>query len=136
MNKIITILAVATIITGCSSKEPLSREERYQNSPIPESSRTMQEIYDNHSGAKVNAENTQILRRSATWAELSNDPYTLNNTGRADFRKLPNPKLYIYFAPSLTKEDRMPRPGWMSEFNMYSKPEYALPGEVSLEAGR
>lgn len=136
MKKLLTILALIAL-SGCSSTQP-NDKDRYADSPIPESSKSMDEIYrEIGSGGGFNGTSTYDAtealtpKRKPTWEELSVEPYTLNNTVKTEFRKLDNPTLYIYYPPSLTKEDRVPRPGWMTEFKMYDKDEYALPGEVN-----
>lgn len=142
IKQILTITFIA-IITGCSSNEQPTKEELYENSPIPRSEYTMKEIYESRrsSGVRTDqkietSEGRFVNKRPATWEETRINPYVLNETSKANFKKLYNPTITIFFMPSLTKEDRMPRPAWMSEFSLYDKDEYALPGEVSLSEGQ
>lgn len=141
---LIGLSVVITILTGCSNSEYKTREERYEDSVIPKSSQTMKEIYDNRgvssnqsqgSGMPTQYAGYMVNKRPTTDAEVSVSPYTVNNAGKTSFRKLPNPTIYMYIFPTLTKEDRLPRPGWITEFSMYERDEYALPGEVSLVEG-
>lgn len=46
------------------------------------------------------------------------------------FPTLPNPGLVMYVFPHLAGEEKMPVPGYATSFSMYSKTEFALPGEV------
>lgn len=147
MNKsIFTIVLSTTILmlSGCSNSDYKTREERYEDSVIPRSSHTMKEIYDNRGSSSnesqgdampVNYAGYMVNKRPAIDAEVSVSPYTVNNAGKTSFRTLPNPTIYMYIFPTLTKEDRLPRPGWITEFKMYDRDEYALPGEVSITEG-
>ncbi|MBD0788037.1 hypothetical protein HUO09_16915 [Vibrio sp. Y2-5] len=130
------------VLSGCSSpNEFQTEEELYQDSVIPKSEHTMKEIYENRGSTGNQTEGqgmpTQyagymVNKRPASDYEVGLSPYTVSNTAQAHFHFLPNPVIYMYILPSLTKEDRLPRPGWVTEFHMYDKDEYALPGETSL----
>lgn len=50
------------------------------------------------------------------------------------FPTLPNPMMVMYVFPHLAGEEKMPVPGYATSFSMYSKTEFALPGEVSQQA--
>ncbi len=39
----------------------------------------------------------------------------------------------MYVFPHLAGEEKMPVPGYATSFSMYSKTEFALPGEVSQQ---
>jgi len=140
---IMTVIAI-TALSGCTNTEYKTRDERYDDSVIPKSSKTMKEIFDGHSSAGNQSQGTgmpdrnvgyMVNKRPATGRELALSPYTTNHAGHSSFQTLPNPTIYMYILPTLTKEDRLPRPGWMTEFKMYDRDEYALPGEVSLVEG-
>lgn len=142
---IVFTAVIVSVISGCSSKtEYKTREERYEDSVIPRSTYTMKEIYENRSSASnttngdgmpVDYAGYMVNKRPASDAEVSVSAYTVNNAGQSSFRTLPNPTIYMYVFPTLTKEDRLPRPGWVTEFKMYDRDEYALPGEVSFTEG-
>lgn len=144
-NIFITLSITLTILSGCSNSEYKTREERYDDSVIPRSERTIKQIYEDHSAGGVNqsqgsgmpSQNSgyMVNKRPATDLEVSVKPYTINETGRSSFRTLTNPTIYMFVLPTLTKKDRLPRPGWMTEFKMYDRDEYALPGEMSLVEG-
>lgn len=138
MNSKYLSALLVLLLAGCASDGKPTKEERYADSPIPESDKTMSEMYaELGSGSSLSQQPTYdateslVPVRKPTWEELSVNPYTLNNTVKTNFETLPNPTMYIYFPPSLSKGDRIPKPGWMSEFKMYEKDEYALPGEVN-----
>ncbi|EMY6611308.1 MULTISPECIES: hypothetical protein [Vibrio] len=142
IRKLLFSIAVLSLF-GCSSKpEPKTEAELYAESPIPLSEKTMKEIYqsrgidNNNVGYLERADGRYVNKRPATWEETRINPYVVNQTGQSNFKKLANPTITIFFMPSLTKEDRMPRPAWMTEFSMYDRDEYALPGEESLTDGQ
>ncbi len=105
-------------ITGCS--EPLV---------IPESGVNTLDVYEQHVGSSNNA--------AKMFRELQNDRrdlygYTRNASNEIEglFPKLPNPELVMYVYPHLTAKKR-PVPGYATQFSMYEKDEYALPGEIA-----
>ncbi|EKO3611937.1 TIGR03751 family conjugal transfer lipoprotein [Vibrio metschnikovii] len=126
------VLIAVLALSGCSTTV------KEKSSIIPESEYSMKDIYDHqgrpnsHQEARFHPERN-VMVRPATSEELSINAYGVNLVNeRPEFRKLPNPTLYIYFAPKLTSDGRMPVPAWMSEFKMYDRDEYALPGEMSF----
>lgn len=52
------------------------------------------------------------------------------------FPRLPNPTLVLYVFPHLVGNERVPVPGYATTFQLYAKPEYALPGELNEPAMR
>lgn len=121
-----SLVAVALTLVGCAGSD---------GKVIPDSTYTMEEVYENkRQQAKVDQTRVrEVMRRPATASELSVNPYTLNNTPRSDFRLLPNPTLFMFVAPRLSMQNRSPVPGYMTEFKLYERDEYALPGEINLE---
>ncbi|ENM5835550.1 TIGR03751 family conjugal transfer lipoprotein [Vibrio metoecus] len=118
-------------IAGCGTT--VSEKE----SIIPKAEYTMKDIFDNKgipSERAVSLQNVKtVVRRQATESELLISSYNVNGINeKPTFKKLPNPTLYLYFAPKLTSDGRMPVPAWMTEFPMYDRDEYALPGELNL----
>ena len=112
-----------------------------KNKIIPQSEYTMKEVYDNRGAVTKEAleekketqqEVIQLqMRPMAGNQDMS--VYELNNVqSKSDVKKLPNPTLYLYFPAKISKVDGLPIPAWMSEFKMYDKDEYALPGEQLL----
>ena len=50
------------------------------------------------------------------------------------FPRLPNPTLVMYIFPHLSGSERTPVLGYVTTFPFYETVEYALPGEVPMEA--
>ena len=46
------------------------------------------------------------------------------------FPRLPNPDVFIYVAPHLATESRLPVPGYTTAVPLYDRVEYALPGDA------
>ncbi|WP_428775697.1 hypothetical protein [Vibrio sp.] len=128
----LTLSAVlCALLLGCSSSDGVSKKDQI----IPPSDATMKEVFDSKGRPEESTGNQvmQVLRRPANQNELALDAYQTNGINhKPSFRRLPNPTLYIYFAPSLSKDGGMPIPAWMSEFKMYDRDQYALPGELNL----
>lgn len=125
------LVALILTLTGCSSSQSESEPI------IPKSDVSMKDIYDNRgrpdASHSKDLSKVSVIKRPATEYEMSISAYDVNGVGeRPQFRKLPNPTLYIYFPPKLTSDGRMPIPAWMTEFKMYDRDEYALPGELNL----
>ncbi|MGR5296820.1 hypothetical protein ACPV5U_24400 [Vibrio mediterranei] len=130
MVRLASTLLFVALLMGCGTTVSEKKEI------IPESEKSMKEVYDEHGLASAaNNQNTgrKVISRPATAYEMSADAYRVNQVNnRPKFRKLPNPTLYIYFAPTLSKDGRMPIPAWMTEFQMFDRDEYALSGEINL----
>lgn len=47
------------------------------------------------------------------------------------FKTLPNPTMYMFVAPHLAADSQVPIPGYLTEFRMWERDHYALPGEIS-----
>ena len=124
----VAVITLIMLITGCGTT--VGKKEQI----IPPSELSMKDVYDKHGTGVSGASQTAklVVSRPANGTELSLDAYQQNRLNeRPTFRKLPNPTIYIYFAPTLSKDGRMPIPAWMTEFQMYDKDEYALPGELN-----
>lgn len=120
-------LISSTLLMGCSS-----------GSNLPKSGVTTEEVYysSDNSTENNNHSANQVLWRSSTDYERSEvDVYTLHNSPRVPYQTLVNPTVYFYVPPKLSETDRVPIPGYFSEFKMYEKEEYALPGERNLSNG-
>lgn len=129
--KPIALCVVATLITGCSSKEGL----------IPTPDQTMQEVYDQAMGATSQGrvlDQRSVLRRSLKEAESDYSDFvrTESTQLQAKFSLLPNPVMYMFVAPHLSTADGVPVPGYLTEFKLFTQDHYALPGEVSLNIGQ
>ncbi|PCF94083.1 TIGR03751 family conjugal transfer lipoprotein [Vreelandella nigrificans] len=49
----------------------------------------------------------------------------------SQFSRLPNPDLVMYVFPHLAGADPVPIPGYSTVFTLYSRPQYAMPGETA-----
>lgn len=128
--KLCTAVSLISLIVGCTS-----------SSHVPKSGITVEEVYygDTESdsfynpNSKLGSTNNMVPWRPTTNYERSEtDVYTLHNSPRVPYRMLPNPTIYIYVPPKLSKKERIPIPGYFSEFKLMTKDEFALPGEVNL----
>ena len=99
-------------LTGCAANK------------IPESSRTMADIY---AGDTANARLTREINNGAKDLVGSTREAATELTTR--FPQVPNPTLTLYVFPHLTK-DGLPIPGYITEFSMYASAPFALPGET------
>ncbi|WP_199438341.1 hypothetical protein [Vibrio owensii] len=115
------VLALFALV-GCTSGS-------VKNRIIPESEKTLKEVYSDKINVSASIEGLTALKRKPTQEELGFDPYLQTGADKVKYRKIPNPTLFIYFPPSVSGDSRMPTPGWMTEIKMYDRDEYALPGE-------
>lgn len=113
------LLSINTLgLTGCS--DPMV---------IPESGMNTLDVYQQHVGTSDMP--IKMFR------EVQNDRRDLYGYTREAsteiqglFPKLPNPELVLYVYPHFTSKQR-PVPGYSTQFSMYEKDEYALPGEIA-----
>lgn len=121
-------------ISGCASDGQI----------IPKSEHTMNEIYNdqffknsndisNMEARRNNFSGASVVKRPATKLESSMNPYLLHDTRKTDFQKLPNPTIYMFVAPKITKSDRVPVPAFITEYPLYERDEWAEYGELNLE---
>ncbi|MEZ8987888.1 hypothetical protein AB4571_02205 [Vibrio breoganii] len=124
--KCLLVVLCASLMAACSSGAK-------KNQIIPESDVTVKEVMQRTSGGGAGQVSARgVLVRPASEAELLQVNHVVNHVGHASYRLLPNPTLHIYFAPQIESKGGMPKPAWMSEFKMYDRDHYALPGELSL----
>lgn len=105
-------------LTGCS--EPMV---------IPESGMNTLDVYQQHVGT---ADMPVKMYREVLNNRRDLYGYTRNSSNEIEglFPKLPNPELVLYVFPHLSGKNR-PIPGYATQFSMYEKDEYALPGEIA-----
>jgi len=111
---------------ACSSKDNI----------IPTPEYTMREVYERHMGAM--GEGALMDKRSLLRRDMNEDDIDLSEYVRTEktaleskFRLLPNPILYMFVHPHLASDSEIPIPGYLTEFKMYERDHYALPGEIS-----
>ena len=117
MNLIRVASAFALVITlaACAANK------------IPESSRTMADIY-------VGADGGTQVNRGINDGEADLSGYTRDAASevRQLFPRLPNPTLVLYVFPHLTP-DGLPVPGYATAFDLYPSAPFALPGELTQD---
>ena len=154
VHAVLPILISGLVLGGCSTtKEKL----------LPQHGLTMLEIYEGHldrvGQGSVRPSGTQqtdcedpgnceapavpdlIQARAELAARTADRQYVelvgytrqVHNEIEVLFPTLPNPTLLMYVFPHLAGEEKMPIPGYATSFSMYSKTEFALPGEVSQQ---
>lgn len=88
----------------------------------------MKEIYEGHTQTQ------QIQRPLRPIGPYDSEPRHYSRDARneieAIFPKLPNPTLIMYVYPHLAGPSQVPIPGYSTQFTLYEKTEYALPGEA------
>lgn len=127
--RILTVVLTAisiSLLSACATKDTMI--------PVPEED--MKTVYDKHMqgmGDGKLIDNRSMLRRPMLEGdvELSDYVRTEKNQLQARFKMIPNPTMYMFVAPHLATEDSVPIPGYITEFKMWEKDNYALPGEIS-----
>lgn len=120
-----TVLVLVTL-AGCSSKDAM----------LPQPDQTMQDVYNTTMGSTGEGklmDERSALRRSLTESDVDYSGYvrTEANQLQSKFKLLPNPTLYMFVAPHLSTADGVPVPGYLTEFKLYTRDHYALPGEIN-----
>lgn len=121
-------ISVASALSGCSSKGDV----------IPQPEQTMNDVYYKAMGGFGEAslmDKRSVLRRSMVESDTDYSNYvrTESTQLQSKFSLLPNPTMYMFVAPHLSTADGVPVPGYLTEFKLYTKDHYALPGEVNLD---
>lgn len=122
------IVILISLISACASKDDII--------PVPKQS--MLSVYNSHMNGTNNGalyETRSILRRPLTENDMVLSDYVRTETNqlRSKFKMLPNPILYMFVAPHLSELNKVPVPGYLTEFRMWSSDNYALPSEISLQ---
>ena len=126
LKSISLVIIATTFMLGCTtSKDAL----------IPPTDTNMRSVYNEHMGGGVNGkslEERMALRRPILENEVNLSPYsrTESNQLKSAFSFIPNPVLVMYVAPHLATSSEVPIPGYVTQFRMYEKDNYALPHEV------
>lgn len=131
-KSIFICLTAVALVTGCTtSKDAL----------IPPSDKNMRQVYSEHMGKGVNgnaADERMAFRRPLIEDEVSLAEYLLTEANQLSsaFPFIPNPVLVMYVAPHLATNSEVPIPGYVTQFRMYEKDNYALPHEVITYRGK
>lgn len=126
MRKPIMAAAVALIsLAGCASKDDI----------IPKSEKTGAEVYYEFMGQQEGRDLRIYTTPQIMGASPNLDAYVLHNTPNPGYQLLPNPTLYLFVPAHMSARDRVPVPAYITEFKMFERDEYALPGEVMANMG-
>lgn len=122
----VTLLALG-VLGGCSSKDAM----------LPQPDQTMQDVFYSAMGSTGEGklmDERSALRSSLTESDADFSGYvrTEANQLQSKFQLLPNPTLYMFVAPHLSTADGAPIPGYLTEFKLYTRDHYALPGEINV----
>jgi conjugative transfer region lipoprotein (TIGR03751 family) len=131
-------LAAASLLAGCSITGP-------RHSPISNVTQGSPTVLDIYRGQGVTSQSDPghpapraLLRRQAPLRPVAvGDDDTQRYWSalepmRQRFARLPNPDLVMVVFPHLSA-GQYPVPGYVTVFPMYTRTEYALPGEVRLD---
>lgn len=115
-----------SLLAGCANKEAM----------IPTPERDMQTVYREHMqgvGDGKLLDTRSLLRRPLQESDVDLSQYvrTEKTQLQAKFPKIPNPTLYMFVGPHLAADTQVPIPGYITEFKMWEREHYALPGEQS-----
>lgn len=125
----LVLVWTSVLVTGCASTK---------ESVLPQDGPTMKAIYDQHMVGVQRSNHRQTIggqplpnsgieHYQGFVREAANEIDTV-------FPRLPNPTLVMYIFPHLSGSERTPVPGYVTTFPFYETVEYALPGEVAMEA--
>lgn len=125
--KLIALVSSLAVLCGCASKDAM----------LPRPDQTMQDVYYDAMGSTGQGklmDERSVLRRQMTEPDTDYSEYvrTEANQLQSKFKLLPNPTMYMFVAPHLSTGDGVPVPGYLTEFKLYTRDHYALPGEVSF----
>ena len=128
MRILIVVLTpiLISLLSACASKDSIL--------PVPE--HDMKTVYERHMQGIGDGElldKRSLLRRPMIEGDVQLSEYvrTEKNQLEAKFKSLPNPTMYMFVAPHLAADTKVPIPGYLTEFKMWERDHYALPGEVS-----
>ena len=96
----------------------------------------MKEVYNRHMQGIGHGElydKRSLVRRPMVEGDVELSEYvrTEKNQLEARFKMLPNPTMYMFVGPHLAADTQVPIPAYLTEFKMWEKDHYALPGEIS-----
>lgn len=124
--RVLKITLISILISACANKDSIF--------PTPE--HDMKTVYDMHMngvGEGKLYDHRSVLRRPMAEGDVALSDYvrTEKDQLEARFKMIPNPKMYMFVSPHLASQTAVPIPGYLTEFRMWEKDHYAMPGEVS-----
>ena len=118
-----TVVLISVLgVTSCTSMKSLTNPEENSN---------MEQIYEKffEEGKSDYLKDDAIPYSDQFFARTEQ----LNQYGIPNFKKLPNPTIYVYVFQHLAEDARVPVPGYWTAFPLYERVEYALPGETQFD---
>lgn len=134
-NQGLVLLVSLLFLSGCAT----SKDEL-----MPTNGVTMQELWKQGSTGAMGSQGVVAARgelrrpipNGRAVAEQTRYTRTAANEIYSQFSRLPNPDLVMYVYPHLAGSEAVPIPGYSTIFPLYSKPQYAMPGEGPRPEGR
>lgn len=126
ISTVVLSISLISMLTGCASKDSM----------IPQPSQDMRSVYNNHMGSVGKGQlidNRSLVRRPMIDGDVQLSDYvrTEKDQLQSRFKRIPNPTMYMFVAPHLATSEQAPIPGYLTEFRMWEKDHYAMPGELS-----
>ena len=124
--KAILSVTLISVLGGCATKDSM----------IPTPEHDMKTVYDMHMqgvGDGKLLDTRSLIRRPMMEEDVHLSDYvrTEKNMLESKFKRIPNPTLYMFVAPHLASRAQVPVPGYLTEFKMWEREHYAMPGETS-----
>lgn len=119
-------LSLTSLLAACATKDSIL--------PVPE--QDMKAVYDRHMGTVGSGQlydKRSLIRRPMIEGDVDLSTYVRSEKDQLEsrFKFLSNPTMYMFVAPHLATGDQVPIPGYVTEFKMWEKEHYAMPGEIS-----
>lgn len=124
-NRAMAAIVALISLAGCASKDDI----------IPKSDKTGAEVYYEFMGQQEGRDLRVYTTPQIMGASPNLDAYVLHNAPNPGYKMLPNPTLYLFVPAHISNRDRVPVPAYITEFKMFERDEYALPGEVMASMG-
>lgn len=123
---IVLTVTLTSLLSSCATKDAVI--------PVPE--HDMKEVYDRHMqgiGGGDLYDKRSLIRRPMVEGDVVLSDYVRTEKTQLEsrFKTLPNPTMYMFVAPHLAADSQVPIPGYLTEFRMWERDHYALPGEIS-----
>jgi len=120
------VLISALLLGGCATSK---------DTVLPQDGKPMKQIYEEHF-ERIGERSTDRAREQlgrgpgSSKANVRGYVRDAHSEISTTFPRLPNPTLVMFVFPHLAGPEGVPVPGYATNFPMYERVEYALPGEV------
>jgi conjugative transfer region lipoprotein (TIGR03751 family) len=124
--RVLKIISISAVLSACANKDTIL--------PIPE--HDMRTVYDMHMqgvGDGKLYDHRSVLRRPMAEGDMELSDYVRTEKTQLEskFKMVPNPIMFMFVAPHLASSSEVPIPGYVTQFRMWEKDNYAMPGEIS-----